>query len=95
MGGVKPVPYPQAVQRSRAAAEAVLHRSGSSSCLRGKLTNALLGLSSSCEAAGEHNPLCQLADAVVVKTGDWDPGFMDSTARQLLQLSAPPPAASP
>ena len=87
MGVARSVPYPEAVQHSRKAAEAVLAKSGSASCLRGKLTNALLGLSSSCEAAGERNALCQLADAVVIKTGDWEGGYMEGTARQLLQLS--------
>ena len=38
----------QALQRSLLAAEAVIHRRGKETCLRGKLTNALLGLSASC-----------------------------------------------
>ena len=94
MGGARALPLAEAVQRSRLAAEAVIQRRGKETCLRGKLTNSLLGLSSSCEAAGEHNPLCQLADAVVLKTGDWDRNFLDSTARQLLQLSEPAPDAA-
>jgi hypothetical protein len=65
------------------AAEAVLARSGAESCLRGKLTKALLGLSASCEAGGLSTPLCVLADrAVVVPV--WSLPFMDQTARQLL-----------
>jgi hypothetical protein len=94
LGGARALPYPEAVQRSRAAAEAVLAEAGSASCLRGKITNALLGLSSSCEAVGERNPLCQLADAVVLRTGDWDRTFLEGTARQVLQLSEAPATAA-
>ena len=50
IGGARVVPFEQAVERSRVAAEAVVHRLGKETCLRGKLTNALLGLSASCEA---------------------------------------------
>ncbi|WP_225875756.1 hypothetical protein [Cyanobium sp. NS01] len=86
-GGAKARPYYQAVQHTRKAAEAVLSRGGAESCLRGKLTNALLGLSASCEAAGQSNRLCQLADQAVVQL-NWTLPFMDSTSRQLLDLSA-------
>ena len=78
-------PYPQAVELTRQAATAVLARSGRESCLRGKLTRALLGLSASCEAGGLQTPLCGIADrAVVVPT--WSLPFMDATAAQLLVL---------
>lgn len=81
-----PKPFAEAVQSTRQAAEAVLDRSGTEHCLRGKLTNALLGLSSSCEANGQRSELCAFADRVVVTTG-WSVAFMETTARQLLQLS--------
>jgi hypothetical protein len=71
----------------------VLDKSGTEHCLRGKLTNALLGLSASCAGAGGGSPLCELADRVVVTTG-WSVLFMETTARQLLALAALP-AASP
>ncbi len=77
----------QAINRTREAAQAVLDQSGTEHCLRGKLTNALLGLSASC--AGAASPLCELADRVVVTTG-WSVTFMETTARQLLALAAPP-----
>lgn len=98
MGVARALPYPEAVQRSRAAAEAVLARAGSEGCLRGRLTNALLGLASSCEAVAERNALCRLADAVVLRTGAWDRAFLEASARELLQLSATPqqaPAEAP
>lgn len=56
MGAAKALPYAEAVDRTHTAAEAVLAGAGAETCLRGKLTNALLGLSSSCEAIGERNP---------------------------------------
>jgi hypothetical protein len=85
MGGARALPYPEAVQVTRRAAEAVLDRSGKESCLRGKLTNALLGLSASCGAAGESNALCALADRAVVQLS-WPLDFMDETSRGLLEL---------
>lgn len=85
MGAPKALPYAEAVNRTHTAAEAVLAGAGAESCLRGKLTNALLGLSSSCEAKGDRNPLCQLADKAVVVT-PMTLAFMRDTATQLLAL---------
>lgn len=80
-------PYGQAVAFTEQAARAVLARSGKESCLRGKLTRALLGLSASCEAGGVNNALCNLAErAVVVPV--WSLPFMDTTARDLLEQIA-------
>ena len=93
MGGARATPYPEAVERTRVAAEAVLGRKGTETCLRGKLTNALLGLSASCDAAGQRNSLCSLADEAVVQIG-WSLDFMDTTATQLLTLMADAPLAS-
>ena len=85
MGGARALPLGEAVQRSRLAAEAVIHRRGKETCLRGKLTNALLGLSASCEVAAQKDGLCVLADQAVVQVG-WSLAFMDSTAQQVLDL---------
>lgn len=85
MGGARALPYAESVQVTRKAAEAVLARSGAESCLRGKLTNALLGLSASCGAAGQRNALCELADQAVVQL-HWPLSFMDDTSRRLLEL---------
>jgi len=93
-GSAGSLPYPAAVSNSRIAAEAVLDRAGAETCLRGKLTKALLGLSASCEAAGERTPLCSLADKAVVVT-PMTLSFMDDTARQLLELSAPASSLKP
>lgn len=85
-GGRKPISYPEAVRQGRAAAEAVLARSGAESCLRGKLNRALLRLSDSCAAHGERTELCELADKAAVVT-PMNLAFMDTTASRLLELS--------
>ncbi|MEB3332806.1 MAG: hypothetical protein VKI83_09990 [Synechococcaceae cyanobacterium] len=92
LGSAVVLPYPAAVQKGRIAAEAVLQRAGRETCLRGKLNRALLGLSASCEAAGERNALCTLADKAVVVT-PMSLAFMDETSQRLLELSAPAVAA--
>ena len=84
--------YPQAVANSRLAAEAILSRAGEVSCLRGKLNRALLKLSDSCDASGQSNDLCSLADAAVVVT-PMSLAFMDETARQLMDLTDEAPSA--
>ncbi len=82
-----PLPYPEAVARGRQAADAVLSGDGAESCLRGKITAALLQLSESCAAAGQVGSLCAFADRAVVVT-PMGLTFMQDTARQLLQLSS-------
>lgn len=82
-----PLPYPEAVAQGRRAATAVLARAGAETCLRGKMTRALLRLSDSCAAAGRHDPLCVLADQAVVVTPMSLP-FLQDTARRILDLTA-------
>ena len=93
LGAARAKPLPEAVAASRRAAQAVLARQGRQSCLIGKLTNALLGLSSSCEASGERSPLCALADHAAATTR-WSMDFTDATARSVLELSAGGSAAA-
>jgi hypothetical protein len=85
MGGARALPYDQALGRTRTAALAVLDRRGDESCLRGKLTNALLTMVASCEAAGARNDLCALSNRAVVRS-TWSLPFMEATARELLEL---------
>ncbi len=87
MGAVAPVPYPEAVERSRLAARSVLERRGAEACLRGKLTGALLALSASCEAEARQTPLCALAERAVVSS-DWRLATMDATALAILAQPA-------
>ena len=94
-GGAKAYPYDQAVASGLKAAHAVLGHTGTESCLRGKLTNAMLGLSASCEASGQRNPLCQLADQAAVITGLWTVASMEETARKMIDLAGPEAARKP
>ncbi|MFY7695779.1 MAG: hypothetical protein ACOVQK_05485 [Cyanobium sp.] len=80
-------PFPEAVAFSRTAAKAVLNQDGRETCLRGKLTTALLKLSDSCDATGEKSSLCTLASKAAVVT-PMSLTFMEDTSRQLLELSA-------
>lgn len=91
MGGARALPYDQALGRTRSAAHAVLERRGTQSCLRGKLTNALLTLVASCDAAGERNALCDYSNRAVVQP-TWSGAFMDDTAREVLELISAPAA---
>ncbi len=90
IGAVQPAcaaePYPEAVAFSQQAARAVLAQEGRETCLRGKLTKALLRLSDSCEATGQNSPLCALASKAVVET-PMSLTFMEDTSRKLLELS--------
>jgi hypothetical protein len=82
-----PPPYPEAVAQGRQAARAVLANAGRESCLRGKLTRALLLLSDSCAAARQTGPLCTLADRAVVVT-PMSLTFMRDTSSRLLEILA-------
>lgn len=86
-----PPSHAEVVASSGNAARAVLARDGAESCLRGKLTKALLNLSSSCEREGRRDALCTLADRAAVVT-PMTLAFMDETSRALLQLIDPAPA---
>jgi hypothetical protein len=83
------LPYPEAVQKGRLAAESVLGRTGSEMCLRGKLTNAMVALSSSCDASARKDSLCSLADQVVLESNLTLP-MMDEASQQFLKLTAKP-----
>lgn len=83
-----PLPYPEAVAQGRKAASAVLARAGAESCLRGKLTRALLKLSESCAAAGDRGALCSFAAHAVVVT-PMSLAFLRETADRILALSPP------
>jgi len=84
------LPFPQAIEISRGAANAVLRQTGSENCLRGKLTNAMVTLSDSCDSAGRQDSLCRLADQVVLDTSGLPMTVMADTAQQLLRLTAGP-----
>lgn len=80
------IPYAEAESLTRTAAQSVLAKSGSEDCLRGKLTNALLDLSKSCNVEGVSSSLCVLADQVASREDEFTFGDMTRTSTALLQL---------
>lgn len=80
------VPYPQASSETKAAAVAVINGAGSEECLRGKLSNALLQLSNSCDVNGQSTSACELAGRLSGKDGELSVGEMLSTSRSLLLM---------
>lgn len=79
--------YPQAILKAKEAADAVLGRTGTEGCLQGKLMNAMVALSYSCDAAGKKNNVCNLADNFIM-AGVPPLAQMDDVSQQFLKLSA-------
>ena len=82
------VPYPEASHVAANAATAVISGSGSEECLRGKLSNAIVQLSNSCDAANRSSPSCELASNIAGQESELNIGEMISTSETLLQMLA-------
>ena len=85
---IRAVPYPEASREAATAANAVISGSGSEECLRGKLSNAIVQLSNSCDAANRSSPSCELASVIAGQESELDIGEMISTSETLLQMLA-------
>ena len=79
-------PYPEASAGAVKAAEAVIGMGGSEECLRGKLSNAMVRLSNSCDAAGRSSSVCELATDIAGQESELSLGDMLSTSEKLLQM---------
>ena len=79
-------PFPEASAAAMNAAEAVIHESGSEECLRGKLSNAILQLSNSCDVSGLSSSVCDLASDIAGRERELDMAEMLTTSETLLQL---------
>lgn len=79
-------PYPEASAGAVKAAEAVIGEGGSEECLRGKLSNAMVRLSISCDAAGRSSSVCELANDIAGQESELSMGEMLSTSETLLQM---------
>ena len=79
-------PYPEASAGAVKAAEAVIAEGGSEECLRGKLSNAMVRLSNSCDAAGRSSSVCELANDIAGQESELSMGEMLSTSEKLLQM---------
>jgi hypothetical protein len=79
--------YPQAILKAKEAADSVLGRTGTEGCLQGKLMNAMVALSYSCDASGKKNNVCNFADNFIT-AGVLPLAQMDDASQQFLKLSA-------
>ena len=80
------LPLPEASQEAVTAANAVINQSGSEECLRGKLSNAILRLSNSCDVSGHSSTACDLASEIAGQESELSMGDMIATSETLLNL---------
>ena len=80
------VPYAQASRETTTAAKAVINRAGSEECLRGKLSNALIRLSNSCDVNGHATDACELANRLSSRESALSVVEMVSTSESLLEM---------
>ena len=80
------LPMPEASQEAVTAANAVINQSGSEECLRGKLSNAIVRLSNSCDARGLTSTACVLASDIAGQDSQLSMGEMLSTSETLIQM---------
>ena len=88
------VPYAQASRETTTAAKAVINGAGSEECLRGKLSNALIRLSNSCDVNGHATDACELANRLSSRESALSVVEMVSTSESLLEMlegNAPQP----
>ena len=82
--------WAEAVQQGRDASEAVLGRTGTETCLQGKMINALIEVSNRCDE-GDGNPeLCTLAEDNVL-SGVQPLSVLDDVSKQFLKLTTSQP----
>ena len=84
------VPYPEASRVATTAANAVISGSGSEECLRGKLSNAIVRLSNSCDVSGHSSTACELASKIAGQESELSMGEMLATSEALLDLLGDP-----
>ena len=80
------LPLPEASQEAVNAANAVINQSGTEECLRGRLSNAIVRLSNSCDVSGHSSTACELASEIAGQESELSMGEMLSTSETLLDL---------
>jgi hypothetical protein len=83
------VPFEQASSDAATAANAVLKQAGKEECLRGKLSNAIVQLSNSCDVAGLSSSFCLMASSIAGEDNDLSMGEMMTASKQLLLMLEP------
>ena len=84
------LPLPEASQETITAANAVINQSGSEECLRGKLSNAIVRLSNSCDVSGHSSTACELASKLAGQESELSMGEMLATSETFLDLLSDP-----
>ena len=84
------LPLPEAAQEAVQAANAVINQSGSEECLRGKLSNAIVRLSNSCDVSGHSSTACELASEIAGQENELSMGEMLATSETLINLLGDP-----
>ena len=83
-------PLREASQEAVTAANAVINQSGSEECLRGKLSNAMVRLSNSCDVSGHSSTACELASKLAGQDSELSMGEMLATSETLIDLLSDP-----
>ena len=84
------LPLPEATEEAVTAANAVINQSGSEECLRGKLSNAIVQLSNSCDVSGHSSTACELASELAGQDSELSLREMLATSKTLLDLLGEP-----
>ena len=84
------LPMAEASQEAVTAANAVINQSGSKECLRGKLSNAIVRLSNSCDVSGHSSTACELASKLAGQDSELSMGEMLATSETLIDLLSDP-----
>ena len=83
------IPFEQASSVAVTAANAVLKQAGTEECLRGKLSNAIVQLSNSCDVSGLETSVCEMASSIAGEENELSMGEMMTTSTQLLLMLEP------
>ena len=82
--------WAEAVQQGREASQAVLDRTGTETCLQGKMINALIEVTSRCDEGHGNPELCALAEANVL-SGVQPLSVLDQVSSDFLKLTSAQP----
>jgi hypothetical protein len=83
------IPFEQASCDALTAANDVLKQAGTEECLRGKLSNAIMQFTNSCDVAGLETSVCLLASSLAGVEIELNMGEMMTTSKQLLLMLEP------
>ena len=80
------LPLPEASREAVNAANAVINQTGTEECLLGKLSNAIVQLSNSCDVSGHSSTACELASEIAGQESELSMGEMLAKFEPLLNV---------